>query len=44
MENKNCPYCQSEKTEQVIIRFANGQEQRVGLCLTCRKIFRKEAE
>lgn len=40
MENK-CPYCKSEKTEDIVIRFMNGQEQRVKLCKECKKIYRK---
>lgn len=35
---KNCPYCKSERTEDIVIRFSNGQEQRVVLCRECKKI------
>ena len=40
--NNQCPYCKSEKTEKIVIRFKNGQEQSVILCKDCKKIFRKE--
>lgn len=40
--NTLCPYCKSEKIEPVVIRFMNGQEQKVGLCKDCKKIFKKE--
>lgn len=39
---KKCPYCKSEKTQPVVIRFSSGQEQKVMLCNECKKIFRKE--
>lgn len=37
-----CPYCKSEKTEPIIIRLSNQQEQKVMLCNECKKIFKKE--
>lgn len=37
-----CPNCKSEKTEPVVIRLSNEQEQKVMLCNECKKIFRKE--
>lgn len=39
-----CPYCKSEKIEQVTIKFENNQEQSVRLCRDCKKIFRKEKQ
>ena len=42
--NIKCPYCKSEKTEVVVIRFSNNQEQRVNLCKECKRVFRKEAK
>ena len=42
MKNKQCPYCSSEKVEDVVIRFKGGMEQRVNLCQDCKKIFKKE--
>ena len=39
---KNCPFCKSEKTEAIVIRFSNQQEQRVMLCRECKRIFNKE--
>lgn len=42
MENKKCPYCKSEKVEDIVIRFSNHQEQRVMLCMKCKKIYKKE--
>jgi len=42
MKNKNCPYCKSDKTEDIVIRFSNKQEQRVMLCRECKKIFRRD--
>ena len=39
MKNK-CPNCKSEKTEPIVIRFSNEQEQRVILCNECKRIFK----
>jgi len=40
MSNK-CPYCKSENTEQVTIKFGSETEQKVSLCRDCKKIFGK---
>ena len=42
--NNQCPYCKSEKIEEVVIRFRYGQEQSVNLCQSCKKIFKKGIE
>lgn len=42
--NSKCPNCKSEKTEPVIIRLSNKQEQKVILCNVCKRIFRKKGE
>jgi len=39
MKNKYCPYCKSKNIQKVVIKFSNSQEQRVGLCMSCKKIF-----
>jgi len=39
MKNNCCPYCKSENTQKVVIKFSNSQEQRVSLCMSCKKIF-----
>ena len=43
MENM-CPYCGCEKTDEVVIKLATQQEQKVRLCNQCKKIFKKEEE
>jgi len=34
----NCPYCKGKSIQKVVIRFSDGQEQRVFLCKDCHKI------
>lgn len=34
-----CPYCKSERVNDVIIKLPTGQEQKVILCEECHKIF-----
>jgi len=41
---KNCPYCESKRVEEIVIRFVNGNEQRVNFCLDCKKIFNTEGK
>ena len=41
---KKCPYCKSEKVDDVVIKLPTGQEQRVMLCSECKKIYRFKKE
>jgi len=34
----NCLYCKGKNIQKVMIRFSDGQEQRVILCKDCHKI------